>query len=948
MSFRIMSAPLFHLEELFRGTGPYSKRLMIRVTEAPCSIEYRIDFADPVWIKMTLENRDGEVVGEGGGSRSTGTFEIGEPGQYGLTVNVLSDSDQLREMDRFRGDIHLHPRGRPEGGSRIRLEIDEIRDMEALSGYFAIDLGTTNSTAVYFDASDPELHDSRFSAQEIGFGLLDNEGTSRKHANTVPTDLFIKDPRNLVTSLDASLLGERAQKAADDPDSNLYDSCYIRAAKTVLATDKVWNVWFDPGSGQPERERVRPPDVLAAVLKKLIAHATREMKKRISSVIMTYPPQWSFVERRALEGVIDRIRPAIQDDRRKLSLRMNIDEASAAGLYYIYEQVNEPGFWNQIQLFRVNGVDPEAGEKKKDEEPDRYRFKTLAFDFGGGSLDLSLIQYELLREVPAESSPGAMRTRIKVRLLDADSLAHDGGNYVTLRLFELLKRRIALTVAHPDQALRAIGEGDDTTDRYAGIDASSLEGPVLDFQQSDDVQYARNILLTKWDQVKSAMARPTLEGLVSRLVDRHESDFPTAWGDEEIDAAIETILPTRWRDYEEGSEEHEEARANFRKLWHAAEKTKQYLVNRFNGLLGTDCFEPPAFEEAFASFGEVVSLKPGDLFPKMKGSVPYERDVQLLKRVCFLSLQDVFLCSAPVISKGIRRAERMSEPFRDGEALPYNWVIVAGNSSRSPLVRYLFMRLTPLVDPSQIKGNIANAKVAVAKGACINSIIRGLVPGLQFETHSFATKIPRDLKLFWTGGDHDLFTCGPLSELQSRELKLGVIDAQMLTVKQTPSGSQNGAPEEVAGVFQYRDENGGYAPGATPIPNGDTVDEVTRAIADEYGHCPSARELRDRKEREALDEVCPACEPKVTYGEILSKILNRYDFPEIVAWCEADEKTAPRAPEESVQRFYLSREMVLYMVEHTPEGKTLFTWEPSPEDRLREADVRLDPFSGAH
>jgi hypothetical protein len=851
-------------------------------------------------------------------------------------------------MDRFRGDIHLHPRGRPEGGSRIRLEIDEIRDMEALSGYFAIDLGTTNSTAVYFDASDPELHDSRFSAQEIGFGLLDNEGTSRKHANTVPTDLFIKDPRNLVTSLDASLLGERAQKAADDPDSNLYDSCYIRAAKTVLATDKVWNVWFDPGSGQPERERVRPPDVLAAVLKKLIAHATREMKKRISSVIMTYPPQWSFVERRALEGVIDRIRPAIQDDRRKLSLRMNIDEASAAGLYYIYEQVNEPGF-----------LEPDPALPRERRRPGSRREEEGR---GAGSLPLQDARVRLRRRQPrpladpvraAAGGPGGVLAR-------SHADAHQGPP-ARRRLPGARRRQLrhpaplrAAEATHradrgsPDQALRAIGEGDDTTDRYAGIDASSLEGPVLDFQQSDDVQYARNILLTKWDQVKSAMARPTLEGLVSRLVDRHESDFPTAWGDEEIDAAIETILPTRWRDYEEGSEEHEEARANFRKLWHAAEKTKQYLVNRFNGLLGTDCFEPPAFEEAFASFGEVVSLKPGDLFPKMKGSVPYERDVQLLKRVCFLSLQDVFLCSAPVISKGIRRAERMSEPFRDGEALPYNWVIVAGNSSRSPLVRYLFMRLTPLVDPSQIKGNIANAKVAVAKGACINSIIRGLVPGLQFETHSFATKIPRDLKLFWTGGDHDLFTCGPLSELQSRELKLGVIDAQMLTVKQTPSGSQNGAPEEVAGVFQYRDENGGYAPGATPIPNGDTVDEVTRAIADEYGHCPSARELRDRKEREALDEVCPACEPKVTYGEILSKILNRYDFPEIVAWCEADEKTAPRAPEESVQRFYLSREMVLYMVEHTPEGKTLFTWEPSPEDRLREADVRLDPFSGAH
>jgi hypothetical protein len=216
--------------------------------------------------------------------------------------------------------------------------------------------------------------------------------------------------------------------------------------------------------------------------------------------------------------------------------------------------------------------------------------------------------------------------------------------------------------------------------------------------------------------------------------------------------------------------------------------------------------------------------------------------------------------------------------------------------------------------------------------------------------------VPRDLWLHWAGTTrHVLVRRGPLDEIRFAEYRLGHINADTLTVMQAPIVADG--PEEIAGRIAYRvPGTDDYPPGAVSLdPERDEAGAalptaIRRELIEEFGYCPRASELREVSDADGLDLPCArASKKEATWGELLDRIL-RHDFTEVIRWCEEEIDRPPRDTA-AAQRFYLSREMVLHMVEHTEQGKVLLTWEHRDADadaNVREARKLLDPFSGVH
>src|SRR5262249_3936768 len=72
----------------------------------------------------------------------------------------------------------------------------------------------------------------------------------------------------------------------------------------------------------------------------------------------------------------------------------------------------------------------------------RYTLNLLSFDFGGGTIDLALIQAQL--ELYSHN------VRLRLSLLGSDSCDF-GGDQVTLAIFRILKRRLAMALCDSER-----------------------------------------------------------------------------------------------------------------------------------------------------------------------------------------------------------------------------------------------------------------------------------------------------------------------------------------------------------------------------------------------------------------------------------------------------------------------------------------------------------------
>jgi hypothetical protein len=384
MTITMISAPAFNYEPVVRNTGLLSKMFLVQVDSG--RLYYRFVNVPTSCLRLRLQPHrgTGEVMERDPAQFERVPFEIAKAGTYELTIEVDTDNATLVGLSEpvngflYLAESEMNRDGTvaaamgADGGAptkqlpqRITLRMRFV-EPETLDGYLAIDIGTTNSTACVYDgAMHLRKRDACPDPDSIDYTTIDSGATPVpvRTPTVVPTDLFVLNPNLLLDEESACVMGRRAQEMAQDPAKNLYDSCLIQGAKSVLASDEQYQVFFRDGAYDNNRY-LTPTDVLAAVAKKLVRHAERSLRKRISRLILTYPPQWTFTEQNQLREIVQRLQPKDPKSSVKLSLSMDIDEASAAGLYYIYRQNNRPGahseFMQRISAYRVD--DPHAKE----------------------------------------------------------------------------------------------------------------------------------------------------------------------------------------------------------------------------------------------------------------------------------------------------------------------------------------------------------------------------------------------------------------------------------------------------------------------------------------------------------------------------------------------------------------------------------------------------------
>jgi hypothetical protein len=983
MAIKFHTPPAFDFPAVVRNTGLLSKAFTVQLDGG--RLHYRFVGVPTSCLRLRLRAHPdtGEVMERDPTQFERVPFDIPRSGTYLLTIEVDTDNATLvgvaeavsgflyvAEAELGR-DGALMAEAHADGGAyqkqapqRVSMRMRFVQP-ETLDGYLAIDIGTTNSTACLYDRSH-HIKGTRACPDplSVDYTTIDGSTAADRTQTLVATDLFVVNPRLLLDEESACVMGIRAQEMAQDASKNLFDSCLIQGAKSVLASDESYQVFYHDG-GHDDNCYLTPTDVLAAVVKKLVRHAERTFKKRVCRLILTYPPQWTFTEQNQLREIVQRLQPKDPQSSGRLSLEMDIDEASAAGLYYVYRQNSEPGthkdFLERISAYRLD--DRHADDRHADDR-EGYRFKTLTFDYGGGTLDLSLVEYlvtrrrvELGEEGSANAGSKQWKTKFSIRLLDSDTLENHGGNAVTLNIFRLLKRKVALAVADWVNAAKDLGNG-----------AAPGQGRGLDRDRRAAMGAKITALASNWKGVLESIKVPA-------LVDTHGADSairnarwvvdgtatgPMAQFPRELtsdqEAAVEGVFPTAWINY--GDLEREVPRKNARRLWMLAEQLKTDLTREFERELREsvrgksdrpDAFDitTEAFEQALqkTKIGGVLDT---EHFDTLRGLLPTaDRDSAELRRaVLGLTIQEVLHCTLPLLSEGLKKVRLMCEAHK-GEGPLFQWVTLAGNASRTPLVRYVFSKLLG-VDAAQVQFNAADAKLSVAKGACINRIIRGMIPDIEFETHSFATKLARPLELFFAGEPVRIFEAGPIVESQpsrsfwAEELFAEGDDVKTLQVLEYFDFWKR----PVIQRFTFR--VGGSPPAEATVLPRHTDRPAIAGVMTNLGlkELPDWSEITRRKQDGQLESVLPGT--RVTCSRLL-QAMEGCDFKDRLSWYESATKAPP--PERRSQiRFYLSRERNLYMVEHFADGKRLL-YEgqlPLKDEARRDVQKRENPFSGVH
>ena len=168
---------------------------------------------------------------------------------------------------------------------------------------------------------------------------------------------------------------------------------------------------------------------------------TRRDGKEISArnVVLTYPVLARSAERQMLGELMVKAGFGQVED--------SYDEAIAASIYFLLRQF-QGSLTVNYEAFR-------ASCRAVDETTRVHN--ALVVDIGGGTADLALIEITLqdetqivLREADVElgreaAEQGARAHRVSPRVLGSSGLVHNGGDRITLKLFHLLKTRMALS-----------------------------------------------------------------------------------------------------------------------------------------------------------------------------------------------------------------------------------------------------------------------------------------------------------------------------------------------------------------------------------------------------------------------------------------------------------------------------------------------------------------------
>jgi hypothetical protein len=893
------STPLHVIKELAVGLRLDDKHVELSIPELedPGKVRFSIDFGqDPVsFVRLSFNDQplDPEQTGQG-------EFDF-DPMEFGHTLKIEFDTSAIpaakqNDTPQWEGQINFQIDGDDEW-SAFFIQVEKILGDETFEGVFAIDLGTTNSSIAYWEVKpEPDF-------LPLSPILLKEAQSIASAVNVLEVEPFKELAPN---SYD---VGQAAVGAARK--ANLHMS-----VKRGIGTKKRYVV----AKGREIWQDADAQHMMTALGKKLLEDARSILGKNISEIVATSPPRWNAVQVGELRKVLKSLGfPADRID-------MSTDEASAAGIYYLLYPLFER-FGKRVALQEY--AEKEFGRMRVAEGS--YQFNMLSMDFGGGTTDLALIKVAL------DFKP--QHLALDIDILDRGGRQDLGGDNLTLYLFRLLKRRLALALAHPQRLVDPA-----TTDQ-------APSNPWIKQFRLDAQQGA---LLQRWDEVVEHLDDPELPRELWELVN---GVFPTAWDFKD--------MPATYRKYKTP------ARRHFDWLWAQADELKRALcVDVTNEVKGQKVTEENLAE--FDSRWLSPDLETFDRPVNLAECIPMAADDEDFRQD-FLSISFGHItgfyrpCIQGLAEETARMEGRSLQPIvgQDGEQRQpiVDRVVLAGNGARIPVITALIHKDRDQgglgVGHDQIKFDPVRAKLAVPIGACLRRIARK-VEGFKVNIRLSRNLLPFDILLNMGTTSVKLFPSGQIDEFSFFQ-RTGVpedLEVEYVTrLDEQDAGTENYKPYvlfkpkgESLALIDLNDEsdlwqNLNQTYGLETIPECGDINPAFVEFDPKVGDLTAGSNVLAATTPEAV--FATVGDRNFSHEQMLGILRNELVGPQKIAWIEGSFQDNP-AEGTIVHRYYIDVTKQVYLVRHHwSDGKGLFLAE-TDEEALIELPSERNPFSGMH
>lgn len=757
-----------------------------------------------------------------------------------------------------------------DGAQAVEPWADEAAP--AYDGVVAIDVGTSHVACAHWSLSggDPEVP----AVEPAAVNILDARGF-----------------RSLATG--SFVVGQAALDHRSGV--NLY-----RSFRRLLGTQPT----AAPAVTGKELVQVQVRMLVAAMIKSLLLDLTRRLgheRLRFPHVVITVPASGDLALEHELRHMLEALR---------LPVTTELDEATAACVYHLLRPVLlqelghvrgdgttvTPGEWYAEHL----GVTATVGTRAKSLSLDA---EVLCIDCGGGGTDLSLLQFQLQQDA------GGCQVHIEVQ--DTTGFPDLSGEGLTLHLFDLLKRRLALAVAAPRRALAGVADA-----------AKPAQHPWLELhtkEAGNDVSIELRLLeeqrlfFAEWDQVAGT------------------GPLPPA-----LKTAVDRLFPTVTKGAPAGGKRLRSA--NFRWLWQEAERLKRQLAAERAPLVVAD-----------RDLDDPIPTVRGRLDLATCPTDPLGLDVRARLAVAGVDPARAPVADALSVSTRdidawvLRQAE---EPLRDaleklcGSRTVHRVLLAGGGTHAARVVLERLVRQALNLAASQVVFDPAEAKRAVAKGACLWAI------GSRLEgVEVFLTRSPRCPARLWL-----------LSAVQNEVLfeEGQPIDRFSYVQPAHREGAESDKliliGREVGGRLEpflmFDPSKGAPVQDVSDLPIMRRRDVIVRNVDKFLGFNQRGTlveyHVADPNGYAQIDETL------VPQWELFETLRRDMSMEEVIAWLEGAAHLAVAPPSDhAFHRYYMDETRQLYLVFHT-RGKKLLCRAQVMKQGRHHLPEELDPFSGVH
>jgi hypothetical protein len=658
------------------------------------------------------------------------TLEIGPKKKKPVIVDVNTTHKYFPKEESYDGAVIIEF----EEGEKLEISLliqEIVEESLVFRGVFAVDFGTTNSCYAY--------------KGKIGkSGSIEDALRRAKSSPEMPSLVFFRDVSNRENP--GYVIGNEAKYDIKEYSGQTYS--YFMSVKRLLGENRNFIV-LDQHSGtrREHRQKWHIEEIAAFIVRDILRRAEQEIGEKITQVVATYPTLFSLDRKMAVKRAFERALSARGVEVNEDSVKMHLDETSAAAFNYIYGT-----FLNEFKRF--------ATLKKE--------CQLLVYDFGGGTVDISLVDVSISRD-----ETGKLHIDTELKGLSGES--YYGGDNVTLEMFKILKYRLILAGAHALEGLlaeeEAAGEEKAAQDDIWGAPVKAKKEEEEDFDvwgaateekkgeekvEEEDPSIVDIINMVDENAWKNTIATILKEEeIIKRLVGeggeladavlaQENADGSFVAGDQSrrraqlLGEAIETLLPTKFGLYEDDDPMKAElARKLFYDIWHEADMLKIRLSMSKTGA-----------EKVTGVLKKVA---------KYMGVDP------ILFNEIELNIEDLNCHIGPCIVETIKKAHALYQSVhtqtsgglivRKGEGGaegPELRIILCGNSSNLPIVREKMLEEFK-INESELIINRKELKTGTAVGACEEFMLRrdfGESGLISYTSKGFLERLPYTVGLF--------------------------------------------------------------------------------------------------------------------------------------------------------------------------------------------------------